>query len=262
MLPPTLTNPATWALTQERVLAWMFVLTRLSGFLSTFPGLGEGRLPAQVRLVFGLMLSVVLAPLVPRPTIPLEGLLALTFALAMELSVGLMLGMVVAWTLEAVLFAGQLMDTQMGFSFVQLIDPVNAQPSSVSSQLMGQVGLLLLFATGLHHTMILAFIDSYRIMPPGHVPTFQVLPLISLLSQFLVRGLMLAFPVLAVLFLIDLIMGLSGKFMPQLQLLQLGFPIKIGVGLLLLGLALKQLGPWIAPLMETAIRRFPSMIGS
>lgn len=261
MLPSTLTNPATWALTQERVLVWMLVLTRLSGFLATFPGFTEGRMPAQVRLVLGVMLASLLTPLIPKPTVPLESLIALVFAMAMELAVGLLLGMVVAWTLEAVLFAGQLMDTQMGFSFVQLVDPINAQPSSISSQIMGQLALLLLFSTGLHHMMILALVDSYRLVPPGHIPAAQALSLVGLLSQVFIRGLMLAFPILAVLFLIDLIMGLSGKFMPQLQLLQLGFPLKIGVGLMLLGLAIKQLGPWLTPLMVGAIRRIPSMMG-
>jgi flagellar biosynthetic protein FliR len=261
MLPPSLVNPATWALTQERVLVWMLVLTRLSGFLGVFPGFVESRMPAQVRLALGVLLTTVLAPLVPKPTVPMDSIPAMVWVMALELGVGLLLGTLVAWIMEAIAFGGQLMDTQMGFSFVQLVDPTNAQPSSVSSQLLGQVAILLLFATGLHHTMIFAFVDSYRLVPPGHFPVVQPLAMVGLLSQFLLRGLMLAFPVLAVLFLVDLILGLSGKFMPQLQLLQLGFPLKIGIGLLLLGLALRQLGPWMVPLMEAAVRHLPRLVG-
>lgn len=261
MLPPTLTSPGTWALTQERVLVWMIVLTRLSGLLGTFPGFLEARMPAQVRLALGLLLATVLAPVVPKPAIPMDSVPALLWVMALELGVGLLLGTLVAWILEAVSFAGQLMDTQMGFSFVQLVDPLNAQTSSVSSQIMGQVALLMLFATGLHHTMILAFVDSYRLVPPGHFPEVQPLALVGLLGQFFLRGFMLAFPILAVLFLVDLLMGLSGKFMPQLQLLQLGFPLKIGIGLLLLGLVIRQLGPWMAPLMEAAVKLLPKLVG-
>lgn len=260
MIPPTLASPATWALTQERVLVWMLVLTRMSGFLGAFPGLGEGRLPARVRLVLGVLLAAVVAPLVPRPRAPIEGLPALILAMALELAAGVLLGTLVSWVMEAVLFAGQFMDTQIGFSFVQLVDPLTAQPSSLASQVLGRLTLLLLFTTGLHHLMIQAFADSYRLVPVGEAPAFQLMALLHLFGQFMAKGIMLAFPVLAVLFLVDLILGISGKFMPQLQLLQLGFPLKIAVGLMVLGLVMRGLGGWIHPLLEAAVRRIPSVM--
>jgi flagellar biosynthesis protein FliR len=56
-------------------------------------------------------------------------------------------------------------------------------------------------------------------------------------------------------------MGIAGKFMPQLQLMQLSFPLKISLGLLLLGFTLRELPTWLRPLMEQVSRLLPRMIG-
>jgi flagellar biosynthetic protein FliR len=126
---------------------------------------------------------------------------------------------------------------------------------------MMQMAALLVFITGLHHHMILALVDSYRIAPMGQGVPLQVMGLITVIGQLLAKGFQLAFPVLAVLFLLDLILGISGKFMPQLQLLQLSFPLKIALGLVILGLVLRELGPWLAPLLESAPRLALKLLG-
>lgn len=262
MLPPTLTNAATWALTQERVLIWMLALGRVSGLLGAMPGFGAERIPNQFRVVLGVTLATLMAPSLIMPANAATwGMPDMVFALAGELAVGLLLGTLVAWIIEAVAFAGNLMDTQMGFSFVQFLDPVSANPTSVAGSLLGQMALLLFFSTGLHHVAIQALHDSWRVVPPGHLPTVDALGMVAFLGQLIGRGFMLAFPVLALLFLVDLSMGLAGKFMPQLQLLQLSFPLKIALGLLLLGFMLRELPIWLRPLMEQVSRILPRLIG-
>jgi flagellar biosynthetic protein FliR len=78
--------------------------------------------------------------------------------------------------------------------------------------------------------------------------------ILSSMGLILVRGFQLAFPVMLTLFLVDVLEGVSGKFMPQLQLIQLSFPIKITIGLTVLGVVLSQFGPWLQPLLEAAPR--------
>jgi flagellar biosynthetic protein FliR len=109
--------------------------------------------------------------------------------------------------------------------------------------------------------MILALVDSYRVVPMGHGIPFQTMGLVSLIGQLLAKGFQLAFPVLAVLFLLDLILGISGKFMPQLQLLQLSFPLKIALGMMVLGLVLRELGPWLTPMLASAPRLTLKLLG-
>lgn len=251
-MTPILGSSAAWAFTGAKAALWVLVLTRITGLLAAFPLLGAERMPMQVRAALGALLATVILPVLPAQAAAPSGLPELVALMASELAIGLLLGTVVAWTLEAVAFAGTLMDTQMGFSFIQFLDPASSQSSSVSGSLMMQISALLVFITGLHHQMILALVESYRVAPMGHGVPFEAVALITLLGQLLAKGFQLAFPVLAVLFLLDLVLGISGKFMPQLQLLQLSFPLKIALGMVMLGLILRQLGPWLAPLLGAA----------
>ncbi|MBI1753268.1 MAG: flagellar biosynthetic protein FliR [Acidobacteria bacterium] len=260
-MTPTLSSSALWAFTGAKAALWVLVLTRLTGLLAAFPILGGEQMPLPIRAALGALLATVILPVIPVPAALPMGLPELVGLMASELAIGLLLGTVVAWTLEAVAFAGTLMDTQMGFSFVQFIDPATSQNASVSGSMMMQSAALLVFITGLHHQMILALVDSYRVAPMGQGLPLQVMGLLVLIGQLLAKGLQLAFPVLAVLFLLDLTLGISGKFMPQLQLLQLSFPLKISLGLLVLGLMLRELGPWLTPLLETAPRLALKLLG-
>jgi flagellar biosynthetic protein FliR len=254
-------DPGIWAFTGAKAALWVLVLTRITGLLAAFPLLGSEQMPLQVRAALGAMLATVILPVISvSPNVP-SSLPELAGLMASELAIGLLLGTVVAWILEAVAFAGTLMDTQMGFSFVQFLDPATSQTTSISGALMMQMAALLVFITGLHHHMILALVDSYRIAPMGQGVPLQVMGLINVIGQLLAKGFQLAFPVLAVLFLLDLILGISGKFMPQLQLLQLSFPLKIALGLVILGLVLRELGPWLAPLLESAPRLALKLLG-
>jgi flagellar biosynthetic protein FliR len=260
-LTPTLLNPGIWAFTGAKAALWVLVMTRMTGLLAVFPILGAEQMPLQMRAALGALLTTVILPVIPIPATVPSGLPELAGLMASELAIGLILGTVVAWVLEAVAFAGTLMDTQMGFSFVQMVDPATSQSASVSGSLMMQIAALLIFVTGLHHQMILALVDSYRVAPMGHGVPLQVMGLVTLIGQLLGKGFQLAFPVLAVLFLMDLVLGISGKFMPQLQLLQLSFPLKIALGLVILGFVLRELGTWLAPLLEAAPRITLKLLG-
>lgn len=253
-MPGVLGNPALWAFTQVRVLIWMLTLVRMTGLLATMPGFGQTRVPLQVRLALVLLLSAVIGPLVPVPKLLPTGLWDLTGLMVTEFAAGLIMGLAVSWIIDTVSFAGQLMDTQMGFSFVQFLDPVSAHPVSISGSMLTQVTMIFIFISGLHHQMILALVESYRILPIGQALPMKPLLIITQMGWILARGFQLAFPVLLTLFFIDIMEGISGKFMPQLQLIQLSFPIKITVGLAVLGVVLREFSRWLLPLLEAAPR--------
>ena len=261
-MTPTLSNPALWAFTGAKVVLWMLVLTRITGLLASFPMLSSDQLPLQVRVVLAVLLATVITPVLPVPRDLPSGLPQLVGLMATELAIGVLLGTMIAWILEAAAFAGAMMDAQMGFSFVQFLDPATSQSASVSGTTLTQVAALIVFVTGMHHQMILTLVDSYRVAPMGHGLPVQAMGLIYLIGQLLAKGFQLAFPVLAVLFLVDLVMGISGKFMPQLQLLQLSFPLKIATGLVILGLLLREVGPWLVPMLEAAPRLSLKLLGA
>ena len=253
-MTPSLGNPALWAFTQTKALLWMLTVVRMTGLLATMPGFGQTRVPLQARVVLVVMLAVVLSPVLTPPEVLPGSMYQLLGIMTTELAAGLLMGLAVSWIVETVAFAGQLMDTQMGFSFVQFLDPVSSHPVSVSGSVLTQVTMLFIFVSGLHHSMILALVDSYRILPIGHALPMKPLLMITQMGLILVRGFQLAFPILLTLFLVDVLEGLAGKFMPQLQLIQLSFPIKITVGITVLGVILREFSGWLQPLLEAAPR--------
>jgi flagellar biosynthetic protein FliR len=247
-----LASPAFWLLTEARVLIWMLVLVRLGGLLATLPGFGQGRVPLVIRAALATLLALVIAPVVPVPREVPDGMFALVAVMATELAAGVLMGLCVAVLVDIMAFAGQLMDTQMGYSFVQFLDPVSAHPASISGSVLTQVCMLVILVTGLHHQMIAALVESYRILPIGAGLPLKPLALVSQVGLIMAKGFQLAFPVLLTLFLIDVMEGIAGKFMPQLQLIQLSFPVKIAVGVGVLGVVLNELPAWIRPLVEAA----------
>lgn len=253
-MPSLLSNPALWTLTEGKVLLWILVLTRLTGLMATFPGLGQERIPIMIRASMAILISLVIAPVIPIPAQLPTGMWGLVGGLAIEFAAGLLLGILVSWIVDAVVFAGQLMDFQMGFSFVQFIDPATSHTVSISGSILSQLVLLFLFISNLHHLMILGLVESFRILPIGHGLAGNPLSVVAMLGQLLGRGLQLALPIMIALFFVDVIEGISAKFMPQLQLIQLAFPLKISVGLIILGFIIREFPAWIEPLLESAPR--------
>jgi flagellar biosynthetic protein FliR len=249
-----LANPAFWAFTQVKALLWMLTLVRMTGLLAAMPGFGQTRVPLLIRAALALLVSLVLAPVVPAPRELPDGIYQLAAIMVTELAAGVIMGLCVAMIIEVMSFAGQLMDTQMGYAFVQFLDPVSAHPVSVSGAMLTQLTMVFLLISGLHHQMIMALVESYRIMPVGQGLPLKPLAMVAQFGLIMVRGFQLAFPVMLTLFLIDVMQGISGKFMPQLQLIQLSFPIKIAVGLGVLGVLLREFAAWIVPLLEEAPR--------
>ena len=249
-----LANPALWALTQTKSLIWMLIIVRMTGLLATMPGFGQTRVPVRIRLTLALLLAMIIGPLIPAPQVMPTGMWDLTGVMVTELAAGLVMGLSVSWIVDIVAFAGQLMDTQMGFSFVQFLDPVSAHPVSISGSVLTQVTMVFILVSNLHHQMILALVASYRILPIGQALPMKPMLILTSMGMILTRGFQLAFPVMLTLFLVDVLEGISGKFMPQLQLIQLSFPIKITVGLTVLGFVLREFPNWLAPLLEAAPR--------
>lgn len=253
-MPPTFSDLSLWSLTQARVVLWVLVLVRFTGLMATLPGLGQERLPLPMRAALAMMLAVLLSPVVPGAKPLPTGMWDMLGLMVAELAAGVLLGLFVAWIIEAVAFAGQLMDMQMGFSFAQFLDPSTARSASISGTVLMQLTVLFIFISGLHHQMIYALVESYRILPIGSGLPGNPQQIVMVVGQLLMRGLQLAFPVMLTLFLIDVLEGISARFMPQLQLMQLAFPIKIAAGLAVFGVVLREFQGWLLPLLEAAPR--------
>ena len=249
-MPPSLDNTLVWALTQYNVQIWLFVLIRLSGLMLTLPAIGQERIPRTVRVCLVALMTVVVAPVVPLPEALPQTAWGLVGYAVCELTTGLILGAIVSWLLEMVAMAGQLLDMQMGFSFAQIIDPGTSTSSAFAGTILVQCTTLFILISGLHLQMIKALVDTYRLLPIGTAPPIRPMLLIGLFGQLLAKGFQLSMPVLLVLMIVNVLEAFAAKFMPQLHIIQISFPLKIAVGLFVFAFMLQEFSAWLMPLVE------------
>lgn len=225
------------------VQGWLNLLplfARVAGILFLVPLPGMRAVAPVVRVVFALGLTVVLAPVaggrfrLPESEAELIGLLAV------ELALGLLLGLFAGMVTEALLLAAQGVGLQAGYSFASTIDPSSEADSNVLSVMVQLLASWLFFATGLDRQVLLALAGSFQHWPPGHWPASDSLLSLALGAGrvILETGVRLALPLVSLLVLADLAMSLAGRLNAQLPLIQLSFSLKMLAALgLLAGLA-------------------------
>jgi flagellar biosynthetic protein FliR len=85
--------------------------------------------------------------------------------------------------------------------------------------------------------------------------------LIKVSSDMFVIGIKMAAPIMIALFLSNLCLGIVARTVPQLNILMVGFPLNIGLGLILFGLVLSNLLPFLTNIMRNIGRVLMGMIG-
>jgi len=219
---------------------------RIGAAMQAMPMIGGRSMPMRARLIFTLALSGALSALLPTP--PAAGVDAATvLTVVREFAVGLAIGTVLRLAFEAGQFAGELVSQGMGLSFATMADPLSGASSPVLSQWFYLVFGLLFFAFDAHLALVRLLLDSYHALPLGApIPDMQqflsVVP--TFFSAALQAGLLLALPVIVAMLAVNLAFGVLARAAPQLNPVQLGLPVALLVGLVLLMLLAREMqGP-------------------
>jgi flagellar biosynthetic protein FliR len=120
------------------------------------------------------------------------------------------------------------------------IDPTQGQQGIIIGNFLTMLGVALIFATDLHHVMIVALNDSYTLFAPGEVPPvgdMAALVTRTVGGAFLI-GIQLAAPFLVFGLLFNFGLGILSRLMPQMQVFFVGVPLSILIGFLILLLVL------------------------
>jgi flagellar biosynthetic protein FliR len=228
--------PANLTFSLGTLYSFLLVLLRVGGAIVFIPLPGVKNTPEPVRAAFALGFTLALAPC--WPAVDPAGVSAsrLLTWVAAEAAVGLAVGVVVSIVLETFVVAAQILGLQAGYAYASTIDP-NTQADSGILLVFAQLAAgLLFFSVGLDREVLRLFARSLETVPPGAYvfgpPSARLL--IQLGANLFSFGLRLAFPVLAVLILVDVALALLGRINAQLQLLSLAFPAKMLLALLVL----------------------------
>jgi flagellar biosynthetic protein FliR len=243
----------TLGLPVSTMLAFMLVLARVAGLITFLPIPGFKDAPSMIRIVLAMAITFALFPAWPSLSneLPTFGALAgMAFA---EMGFGLAIGIAVGFLTEGFQLAAQVLGLQAGYGFASTIDPTSQADSSVLQVMMTLITGLLFFSTGVDRELIRILASSFVKFPAGSwAPSATSLDgLLHLGAGMFTTGLRLAFPVIALLILIDLALALIGRMQQQLQLLSLAFPVKMLAAVAILA----ALAPVIARVFEGASAR-------
>jgi flagellar biosynthetic protein FliR len=235
------------ALSNGMLLGFLLTLVRVSGvFLFVpLPGVNSVLSPARVMLSMGM--TIALFPEWPNvANEPSIGLFILW--ILVEASLGIGIGLAVAFISEALLVGAQTMGLQAGYGFATTIDPNSQADSTVLVTFAQLAAGLLFFATGLDREVLRIFARSLELYPAGSFVLTRgaAMQVLKVGSAMFSTGLRLALPMIAVLTMIDISLALLGRVNAQLQLLTIAFPVKMIVALMLLG--------WLALLFPVLFR--------
>lgn len=250
--------PSLPAFTEELMLLFVLVLTRISALVMSAPNFGSSAIPMRVRVFLAVTISLVVMPLVRETDSVLpENLVDLIVAMAQEAVIGMSVGLAVTILFTGLQVTGQTASQMSGISLADVIDPTTDTSVPAFAQLLNVVTTLVFFLLGGHREMIAALLDSFRALPPGHsfVASDLLTALTEILTQSFVLGIRGAAPVMLALLLALLVLGLISRTLPQLNVMAVGFgmnsAIMLGTLALSVGAIVWAFQDQVTPTLDT-----------
>jgi len=235
------------------VQGFLLILMRVSPVLLMMPLFNARNLPNLLKVGLALTVSLVLWPVVPLdpsrfPTEPY----GFGFFLVSELMIGFVLSLSVQLVFAGVQLGGELAGFQMGLSMASTIDPQSGGDTTLIAQLQYLLGLLIFLSIDGHHWFFRALVRSFQVLPPGEFVLKGGLyrHFLGLSGRIFLIALQIAAPVMAILFLIQIALGILARTVPQVNILMSSFPLTISLGLIFLGLSFELLWPYLRNLFE------------
>ncbi len=215
-------------LNENNAILFLLLFVRFSGVMAFFPFFSHMTIPISVKTALTFYITVIFFPMTKLDDFPLE-LSSLILAVLSELTLGFIAGLALNIVFAAISLAGEQISMVMGFSMATLLDPQTGVNSTIISQALTFLAILILLAFDLHHYMILFISKTIGSIELGgfYPKEFIFRYFLEAVKNMFIFGFILAFPIIALSLLSDLIFGMLMKTMPQFNLLVIGFPIKI-----------------------------------
>lgn len=238
-----------------RVELGVLYLTRVMALIATSPVLGTGSPWKAYKIALGVTFTILLIPVVGEGewSGPTFGL-ALIPLVVREMLVGLFLGWVLTTAFAAVRIAGELVTGEMGLSLSTMLDPTSGTQSTVVTTIYQTMAGLVFLGVGAHRWVLSGLARSFQRIPVGTFdpPAASVEALVSLLTRFTEAGLGLAAPVLVSMFVVTVMLGVVSRAVPQLNILDTGYAVRVLAALGALVLLLPALRIGLESLFDAA----------
>lgn len=289
--------PVSYAPLLAHVPAWVLVLFRITGIFLVGPVFGSTAVPMRVKALLAFGLSLCVYPMLlggglpidltaegvtlaaALPTAPLadtvaadavrgvieRGLSLWTLVpwIGVELLVGLAIGFCVGLAMLGLQLAGRIIDQQLGFGLAGVYNPEQGGEAGPVGQFFFMLALAIFLLMGGHRVVLGTLVNSFHSIPLGGLrPDGRLLELVvALLGSAFELGLRVSGPVLCLIFLETIALGFIARTVPQMNILSIGFPLRILLGLTLMIAVIAVQGEVFVQVMRDVLKSVAMWIG-
>lgn len=240
----------------------LLIIVRISCFVFVAPFFGTANSPARVKIGLSVFVSLLIYGLVDKTGIAYTEIFGYSIIVIREGITGLLIGLAANICNSIILFAGNIIDMDIGLAMATEFDPTNNTQVTITGNLYQYFILLLLIATDMHHVILRAAVDSFSLIPING-QKFNWDHLLTSMTTYMGDMFVIAFriilPVFACIMILNCILGIMAKVSPQMNMFSVGMQMKIMVGFMVLFITitlLPSVADFIFKEMKTMIVSF------
>ena len=240
---------------------FLLLIPRLTGILVVSPFF-SARFVWSVKVYLVLILAMVLAPVISFPGHFPADVVSLVILAVQEFGIGFCIGFSALLVFSAMQVAGQLIDMSIGFGIVEVIDPQYGIQVPLMGSFLYLLALMLFVMLDGHHSVLAALVRSYEFIPIGGGTLRPGLPelVTALFSGMFLTAVEMSLPVIGVLLIVDVVMGILARTMPQMNVFVVGLPLKVVVGVSILAVASPAFGVVSKYLVDGALEAMEKVV--
>ncbi len=247
------------------VVSYFWPFARIAAFVAVVPVFGARVIPARIRLLVAISLTMIIVPVLPPPPtgidpFGLDGILTT----AAQVMTGLAMGFAVKLIFSAIETGGHIMAQTMGLGFAQMNDPANGVTVPVVSQFYIIIATLLFLALNGHLVVIDVLAESFQMLPISMqgVSNDGLWVLILWSSWIFTGAVIISLPVVVALLLVNIAFGIMMRAAPQLNVFAVGFPLTLTFGFIFMLVSLPIFLPQFSSLIEHALMAVGNLVSA
>lgn len=247
--------------TTQGFLSYIVVLMRVGGLFVFAPILGSAAIPAQIKVFASMVISLAVLPATAL-AVPAEMTLPLFLKIAAgETTVGLVIGYAAGLVFVAVQLGGMQIDQQMGMAMGRVFNPLLESQDSSVGRFYFLFAMFVYLGIGGHRILLAALVGSFKTVPVGTIAlSAQTLRMvIKLFGHLFAVAFAVSAPMVLALFLTTVALGFLARTVPQMNILIIGFPVRIVVGLTVMIFTLPAIGQFLAKTMGAILGGLPAL---
>lgn len=224
--------------TIENLEYFLLIFVRITMFFYSAPFFSTNNVPRRFKAGLGFFMAMLLYQyVVPHSVVTYNTEIGYGILVLKEAICGVVMGLMTNAVVLITEFSGKIMDMEIGLSMVSFYDPVTRNQSGFTGTIFRYGFLLIMLVSNMHHYLIRAFVESYQLIPVGNIIVsadglFNTLT--TFMYDYMVIGFKLCLPIFCSMLLLNSILGIMAKAVPQMHMFSIGMQLKVLIGLVVL----------------------------